>query len=60
MLEDKNDNTSSMESLKEQKQTLLQQKNQNQKNDSVLLFTCKKEDYYYIKLYEGEKLYLEK
>lgn len=28
--------------------------------DKELIFTCEKEDYYYIKLYPGEKLYLEK
>lgn len=28
--------------------------------EKELIFTCEREDYYYIKLYEGEKLYLEK
>ena len=30
------------------------------KDDYKLIFTCSKEDYYYLKLYEGESLYIKK
>lgn len=35
-------------------------KNSEQKDDYKLIFNCGKEDYYYLKLYKGEKLYIKK
>lgn len=34
--------------------------NNNNENNLELIFTCSKEDYYYLKLYEGETLYIKK
>ena len=32
----------------------------NKTNDLELIFTCSKEDYYYLKLYKGESLYIKR
>lgn len=34
--------------------------NSEQKDNYELIFNCEKEDYYYLKLYKGEKLYIKK
>lgn len=56
-----------VEDFNEKKDTILEETGDNipsipneKEQEKELIFTCEKEDYYYIKLYEGEKLYLEK
>lgn len=44
--------------IEDQQQTPLEKSIDQE--DNILIFTCEKEDYYYIKLYPGEKLYLKK
>jgi len=45
--------------LEEKKETIIPPEETNN-NEYQLIFTCEKEDYYYLKLYQGEKLYLKK
>lgn len=39
---------------------ILLEENTDTNNMFTLLFTCSKEDYYYLKLYKGESLYIKK
>lgn len=58
VLEVNNDNTPPITVVDEEKKE--DKKEEVKKIEKKLIFTCDKEDYYYIKLYPGEKLYLEK
>ena len=58
VLEVNNDNTPPITVVDEEKKE--DKKEEVKETEKKLIFTCDKEDYYYIKLYPGEKLYLEK
>lgn len=60
VLEVNNDNIPPITIVDEEPKEEPKEENNQEEKEMKLIFTCEKEDYYYIKLYPKEKLYLEK